>query len=520
LSRFGLPRRKNFQSVVIAFIIFAAACRSTPDERPPGYLIAGIESHPLQLDPRYSTDANAVRVGNLIYSALLRSDEQLRLQLDLATSWRRLDERSYEFSLRHDVRFHNGQPLTAADVKYTFESILDPAARSPKRGLLKHLASVDQTGPYDLRFHLDAPHAPFVEQFTLGIVPVGSPANGAPPPGTGPFMLEAIDAGEKVTLKANADYWAGKPKLAGVVFKTVPDAMVRALEFKKGVIDFMQNDIEPDMLPWLKQNSDADIGVHQGTTFQYIGINLTHPILRLRKVRQALALAIDRDAMIKHLLKDTGTAASGLLSPISWAYDDGVRRWPYDPDRAKKLLDEAGFPDPDGDGPLPRFHLSFKTTNIDLRRRIAEAIKEQLQQVGIELEIRSYEWGTFFSDVKKGNFHLYSLAWVGIMDPDIEYQIFHSASAPPNGDNRGRYSNPQLDRLLEQGRITADEPTRKRIYSQAAKILADDLPYVPLWWWKNVIVKKPSVQDFVAYPDGDFFSLRNVSLRESAIRPR
>jgi len=515
-----LPRRKNFHCVIISFIIFAAACRSSPDERRSGYLVAGIESHPLQLDPRYSTDANAVRVGNLIYSSLLRSDEHLRLQLDLATSWRRLDERVFEFSLRHDVRFHNGQPLTAADVKYTFESVLDPAARSPKRGLLKHLASVDQIGPYDLRFHLDAPHAPFVEQFTLGIVPAGSPSNGPPPSGSGPFILETIDAGEKVTLKANRDYWAGKPKLAGVVFKTVPDAMVRALEFKKGVIDFMQNDIEPDMLPWLKQNSDADIGVHQGTTFQYIGINLTQPILRHRKVRQALALAIDRDAIIKHLLKDTGTAASGLISPISWAYDDGTRRWSYDPDRAKQLLDEAGYPDPDGDGPLPRFHLSFKTTNIDLRRRIAEAIKEQLQQVGIELEIRSYEWGTFFSDVKKGNFHLYSLAWVGIMDPDIEYQIFHSASAPPNGDNRGRYSNPQLDRLLEQGRVTADEPTRKRIYGQAARILADDLPYVPLWLWKNVIVKKPAVQGFVAYPDGDFFSLRNVSLRDSVNRPK
>jgi peptide/nickel transport system substrate-binding protein len=274
------------------------------------------------------------------------------------------------------------------------------------------------------------------------------------------------------------------------------------------------------MLPWLKQNSDADIGVHQGTTFQYIGINLTHPILRHRKVRQALALAIDRDAMIKHLLKNTGTAASGLLSPISWAYDDGARPWPYDPKRAKQLLDEAGYPDPDGDGPLPRFRLSFKTTNIDLRRRIAEAIKEQLRQVGIELDIRSYEWGTFFSDVKSGNFHLYSLAWVGITDPDIEYQIFHSTSAPPNGDNRGRYSNPQLDRLLEQGRVTADESTRKRIYGQAAKILAEDLPYVPLWWWKNVIVKKPTVQGFVAYPDGDFFSLGNVSLGGTVIRPR
>jgi peptide/nickel transport system substrate-binding protein len=326
-------------------------------------------------------------------------------------------------------------------------------------------------------------------------------------------MLETIDAGEKVTLKANANYFDGKPPLAGLIFKNVPDAMVRVLEFKKGTIDFMQNDIEPDMLPWLKNNTHADIGIHPGTTFQYIGINLTHPILKHRKVRQALAFAIDRDAIIRHLLKGTGDAASGILAPANWAFDDTVRLWPHDPEKAKRLLDEAGYGDPDGNGPLPRFRLSFKTTNIDLRRRIAEALKEQLQSVGIELEIRSYEWGTFFSDIKQGNFHLYSLAWVGILDPDIQYQIFHSASVPPNGDNRGRYSNAEIDRLLERGRLTFDETERKPIYSQIQKLLAEDLPYVPLWWWRNVVVKQPSVKDFVPYPDGDLISFKQVTLQ-------
>lgn len=508
-----MPSRIFLPSIILALALINTACRSAPADRPPGYLIAGIESNPLQLDPRHATDANSVRIGNLIYSSLLRADEHSRLGPELAASWRRLDERSYEFTLRQGVRFHNGQPLTAADVKYTFESILDPATHSPKRGLLKQLAAIEQTGTHQLRFQLNAPHAPFVEHFTLGIVPAGSPSHDKPPPGSGPFMLEAVDSGEKVTLKANGNYWQGKPPLAGVVFKIVPDAMVRVLEFKKHAIDFMQNDIEPDVLPWLKKNTGAEIGVHQGTTFQYIGINMTHPILKQLKVRQAIALAIDRDAIIRHLLKDTGDAASGLLAPINWAFDANVRQWPHDPAKAKTLLDEAGYADPDGDGPRQRFRLSFKTTNIDLRRRIAEALKEQLQKIGIALEIRSYEWGTFFSDVKKGNFHLYSLAWVGVMDPDIQYQIFHSTSFPPNGDNRGRYRNPEVDRLLEQGRVAADESERKRIYSQTQKLLAEDLPYVPLWWWRNVVVKQPSVKGFVPYPDGDLISFKNVSLR-------
>jgi peptide/nickel transport system substrate-binding protein len=305
------------------------------------------------------------------------------------------------------------------------------------------------------------------------------------------------------------------PAVPGLTFKIVPDAIVRVLEFKKGTIHLLQNDIEPDMLPWLMRNTDGVVDMKQGTTFQYIGINLEHPILRHQKVRQALAYAIDRDAIIHHMLKDQATAATGLLSPLHWAYDGAVSARPYDPRHAMRLLDEAGFPDPDGAGPRARFKLSFKTTNLDLRRRLAEAVKEQLQRVGIELEIRTYEWGTFYGDIKKGNFQLFSLAWVGILDPDIYYNIFHSRSIPPNGDNRGRYSNPEIDALLERGRNATDIEQRKIVYGQIQRKLAEDLPYIPLWWWKNVVVRKPDIRGFTAYPDGDLTSLKRVSYRSS-----
>jgi peptide/nickel transport system substrate-binding protein len=229
------------------------------------------------------------------------------------------------------------------------------------------------------------------------------------------------------------------------------------------------------------------------------------------KVRQAIACAVDRERIIRHLLKNIVSEANSLLSPRNWAHDAAARRWAYDPERAKRLLDEAGFRDPDGDGPRPRFRLSFKTTNIDLRRRIAEALKEQLAQVGIDIELRAYEWGTFYSDVKSGNFHLFSLAWVGVEDPDIYHQIFHSSSVPPAGDNRGRYRNIEIDRLLERGRTTIDQQARRQIYANVQRILAEDLPYVPLWWWKNVIVKKPNLRDFVPYPDGELISFKKTS---------
>jgi len=513
-----LFRSDYYRLIYIAALLLtiSTGCQSPASDHPPGYLVVGIESNPLQLDPRYATDANSVRIGNLLYNSLLRADERSQLQPELAENWRMLDDRTYLFNLRNQVMFHNGRPLTAADVKYTYESILDSKTLSPKRGLLRPLETIRQTGTYQLRFRLSAPHAPFIEQFTLGIVPAGSNTNAntnhLPPPGSGPFRVQSLESGEKVTLSANLNYWEGSPSLAGIVFKIVPDALVRVLEFKQGAIDFMQNDIEPDLLPWLKNNTSADVEMNQGTTFQYIGINLTHPILRQRKVRQAIAYAIDRASIIRHLLKDTVIQAGGLLSPLNWAYDDSARRWPYNPARAKQLLDEAGFADPDGDGPRPRFRLSFKTTNIDLRRRIAEALKEQLLRVGIELELRSYEWGTFFGDIKNGNFHLYSLAWVGIEDPDIYYQLFHSSSMPPNGDNRGRYNNPEIDRLLTQGRATVNRSERRVIYREVQRLLAEDLPYVPLWWWKNVVVKKSELRGFVPYPDGELISLKRVSL--------
>lgn len=503
---------------LVSIALLAIACRASPSsDRPPGYVVVGIESQPLQLDPRYSTDASSARIGRLIYNSLLRADERLQLQPELARSWRMLDDRTYLFELRRDVAFHTGKPLTAADVKYTYESILDAESRSPKRALLKPLQKVEALGPDRVLFRLSEPHAPFVEQFTLGIVKPGSGATAAsarkPVVGSGPFILESFEPGTRVILKANPSYWEGRPNVAGLVFKIIPDAMVRVLEFKKGTIDLLQNDIEPDMLPWLRRKTDAVIETQPGTTFQYIGINFTHPILRHQKVRQALALAIDREAIIRHLLKDLALPANSLLSPFNWAYDDTAPQWPYNPEEAKRLLDEAGYPDPDGDGPAPRFRLSFKTTNIDLRRRIAEAFKDQLRQVGIELEIRAYEWGTFYSDVRKGNFHLFSLAWVGIQDPDIYYQIFHSASVPPHGNNRGRYSNAELDRLLEQGRNTPDMAERKRLYANAQQILARDLPYIPLWWVKNVAVQNSSLKGFALRPDGDFVSLKQVSFQ-------
>lgn len=504
--------------------ISLVGCQSHPQpDRPPGYLVIALESNPTHIDPRYATDANSVRIARLIFNSLTRADQNSRFQPDLAERWEAMDDRTYLFHLRRGVTFHNGKPLTAADVKFTYESVLEPNNRSPWRGPLQLLKAVEQIGPYEIRFRLSSPYAPFLENSTLGIVPAGTPPHGTGGKngliGSGPFSLQESSPGERVVLKANPSYWGGVPGVSGLVFKIVPDAIVRSLEFKKGTVDFIQNDIEPDMLPWLRKNANASISINQGTTFQYIGMNLDHPILKIPEVRQAIAYGIDREAIIRHLMKGLATPATGLLSPSHWAYEPSVPRFPHDAEEAKRLLDRAGFRDPDGEGPLPRFKLSYKTTTLDLSRRIAEAFQEQLKLVGIGLEVRTYEWGTFYGDIKKGNFHLYSLSWVGVMDPNIYFNLLHSQSIPPSGNNRGRYRNPEIDRLLESGRKSLSVEERKRIYSRVQKILALDLPAIPLWWMKNVVVMKRNIEGFVPYPDGDLISLKNVSLTPPSPAP-
>jgi peptide/nickel transport system substrate-binding protein len=198
--------------------------------------------------------------------------------------------------------------------------------------------------------------------------------------------------------------------------------------------------------------------------------------------------------------------ATGLLSPGHWAYEQDVERYSYDPEKAKRLLDGAGFPDPDGEGPQSRFSVTYKTSTLDLRRRIAEVIQEQLRAVGIGVEIRSYEFATLYSDIKKGNFHLYSMDWVGINDPDLYYSLFHSASAPPMGNNRGRFFHPGMDILTEKGRTTLNAETRRKIYSEVQRLAAEELPVIPLWWFTNAVLMNPRVHGFIPQPSGDLLS--------------
>jgi peptide/nickel transport system substrate-binding protein len=480
-----------------------------------GVLVVGLESNPTNLDPRLSADAASSRINDLLFSRLFRKNEAGEPVEDIVEEWEQTDITSYRFRIRKGVRFHDSRVLAAHDVCYTFQSILEPSFGSPLRGSYRMVDSIECPDPHTVRFRLQEPYASFLINLDIGILPRpnGEDAVGTGRTeflGTGPFQFVSWMQNHLVRLKANPQYFDGAPRIREIRFKIVPDDTVRVLELKKGTIHLLQNDIEPAVLRTLEREPRFLVQRRQGTNYSYLGFNLRDPILRSLRVRRAIAHAIDREAIIEHLLGGLALPATGVLSRLNWAYEPEVKTYPYDPEEARRLLDEAGYKDPDGPGPAKRFSLTYKTSQNELRRRIGEALQGLLGEIGIDVKMRSYEWGTFFSDIRKGNFQVYTLTWVGIADPDIYHYLFHSESIPPNGANRGAYRNPEIDRLLESGRARQDREERRRIYGQVQKMLAEELPYVSLWNETNVVVMDRRIRGFVLYPDGNFLSLKDV----------
>ncbi|MFP6626733.1 MAG: ABC transporter substrate-binding protein [Deltaproteobacteria bacterium] len=476
-----------------------------------------IEAAPSHLDPRYATGANASRIGGLVFASLAVADGQGGYQPYLARSWQRLDKTTWRFELRRDFVFHDHSPLQASDVVATYRSVIDPASASPKRGAIASLVSVQAQGPWTVDFILAWSDAAFLEGSSLGILPASLATRTDIPSedliGAGPYLISRIVENETVELEAFAKFAHGPPAIARIHFKIVPDQVMRALELHHGSIDLVQNAIDPDTVDWLEANSPQLI-VHRGpsNSFQYLGFNFEHPALSRLEVRRAIALAVDRRSIIESLLEGQATEASGLLPPQHWAYEKEVRRYPFNPRRAGRLLDRAGLTDPDGQGPQPRLVLGYKTTTDQLRRRIAEALAAQLGRVGIKLEVLSYEWGTFYDDIKRGNFQLYSLAWVGITDPDLYRNIYHSAMLPPAGANRGRYRNRRMDRLTTKGSRSDSLNHRGDLYRRVQKHAARQLPYLPLWWPDSIVIANRRLRDFTPHPSGDLLGLARARL--------
>jgi peptide/nickel transport system substrate-binding protein len=363
--------------------------------------------------------------------------------------------------------------------------------------------------------HLREPYASLLWNLTapgIGIVPRGSGAEMSRHPiGTGPFRFVSATTDEEIVLARNDGYFGGAPKIENLRLRIVPDALVRALELRKGSGDATINSLTPDMVVTLAKEGGLLAEQQSGTTMAYLAFNFDDPILAKRDVRQALAYATDRATIIRYLLRGQARPASSLLPPNHWAYEPNVQQFDYDPARAEQLFDAGGFPR-GADG--VRMRLTLKTSTDESTRLMSEAIADQWKRGGVALQLRPMEFATFYSDITHGSFQLYSLRWVGANnDPDVFEYVFSSKKMPPDGANRGHYRNPQLDALLDQARVEMDQGKRKALLSQIQKIVAEDEPYVNLWFVDNVCVHRDRLAGIALEPSGDYDFLDSAFLK-------
>jgi peptide/nickel transport system substrate-binding protein len=491
--------------ILLALSLFLAGC-SKAKSFDPASLTFLIESNPTNLDPRYSTDAQSAHIDALLFNSLVTRDEQMNFHGDLAESWETPDPVTYIFHLRRGVRFHDGRPLTSADVKATFDFILNPANQSPKRGGFKVVSSIEAPNPTTVIFHLRSAYASLLFNLIpsgLGIVPADANADfSRHPVGSGPFRFVSQRQDDEVIVERNPDYFRGAPALSRVRFRVVPDAIVRALELRKGSADLEMSSLSADMIPVLAKQPALSITERPGTNFAYLGLNVLDPLLARREVRQALAFATDRQSLIQYLLHGQARLASGVLPPNHWAYEANVEQYPYDLGRAEKLLDAAGLTRK-ANG--TRFHLTLKCSTEEQARLVGAALQQQWRKAGIDLEIRPLELATLFSDAAKGNFQLTYAKWVGANnDPDFFDFVFSSKRFPPDGANRGHFRDARVDALIEQIRAEMDQQKRKAECSEVQKILAEEAPYVNLWFTDVISVHRRELGTLALSPTGDF----------------
>jgi len=543
-----LAKRIQIIGILLGFVCLLEPSCAQKQDHGPGAAEFLMEAMPTNLDPRIGTDAYSQHLDGLIFSSLVGHDDNMNVAPDLAERWETPDARTYVFHLRRGVKFHDGRPLEAADVKFTFDSILAGAVKTAKRGAYRMVESVEAPDEATVVFHLREPYASFLWDLTrpgIGIVPRGAGADFARHPiGSGPFRFVSMQTDEEIVLERYAEYFgdqtgaqtakadppateftdrrdafrndSGQAGVTGMIervrFRIVPDAIVRALELRKGSADAEINSLTPDMVTTLAKEHGIAIEEQAGTPVAYIGFNFDDPVLGRREVRQALAYATDRATMIRYLLRGQARPAYSLLPAEHWAYDPEVPRYDYDPARAERMLDAAGLRrGPDG----VRLRLTLKTSTDASARLVAEVIAEEWKRVGVALELRSLEYGTFYSDITRGSFQLFTSRWVGgNNDPDIFEYVFSSKKIPPDGANRGHYRNPKLDGLLDAARVEADREKRKAILWEIQKIVGVDEPYLLLWYLDNVCVHRERLTDVKIPPGGDYDFLTHARLRE------
>lgn len=476
-------------SALFACLLMLCACNrsdSKPQSNQSVPVRFALAQMPVNLDPRYATDAASERVNRLIYQSLVDFDATSNPVPKLAT-WLMVSPREYRFSLKQPLaHFHHHKPLTAYDVKATYDSVVK-LKDSPQTSEYSNISSIQVKNDSLLIFQLKQADTNFASKLIMGILPKDYLEKkhdfAHHPIGSGPLAFESWQ--NKLVLKRTSD-------AQQVIFTEVKDPTVRVLKLLRGETDLLQGDLPPELVKHLQSKAEITVKTVPGANFSYLGLNMQDPLLKQHKIRLAIAHAIDRPAIIEKVMVNSTRIAGAILPPEHYTNaGQNLPIYDYNPALSRQLLAEAGVK-------LP-LNMVYKTSIDAQRVRLATILQAQMAQAGINLEIRSLDWGTFFEEVKKGNFQLYGLTWVGIKTPEIYSKAFGSQQFPPHGFNRGRYADEALDSLL----MAADWPAvTTRIHEQ--------LPYVPLWYEAQFAAFNKSIIDYAPKPDGNWDDLATI----------
>ncbi|GAA2847881.1 ABC transporter substrate-binding protein [Streptosporangium fragile] len=483
-----LARRLAALSVTFGLLTAACSAPTTGAPVPDDAFVIGLGSEFDTLNPvmGYSPDG-----GSLIYEGLMSREPDLTMRPALAAAApvTSADGKTVTFTLREGVRFHDGRPVTAADVAYTYEALLDEANNSPIRGDYSAIEGVAAPDAGTVVFTLKHPYAPLVQRTTLGIVPQGSPLTGEPPVGAGPYRFVSRTPGDKVVLEGNKDYWAGAPAITRLVLAFAEDDNVRATRMSAGEFDAA---ILPPKAA-AQFDGRRDVTVHRVPSADYRGIMfpLEQPVTGDRTIRRALGLAIDRGAMVDTILAGAGTPAFGPVSPDTAWHNPEVTGTPAgDPEAARRLLEDGGWKaGGDGirvrDGRRAEFTLMYPAGDT-LRKELALAVASDARKIGIDVEPAGLDWDAIEPRMSEDAL---IMGWGSPYDPDyVNYELFHSGYAGRGFFNPGRYDNPEVDRLLKTGREAGDPAVRRKAYLDFQKIVRDDEVWTYLVFLKHVYV--------------------------------
>jgi peptide/nickel transport system substrate-binding protein len=538
-------RKLPFLLVVALFFVVVSGCRHRAGDA----VTVALPEQFTTLDTLTTakSDAAAERVRTLMFNSLVRKDANFDYVGDLASDITTSnDGKAITFVLRDGVKFHNGKLMTSADVKYTFDKLFEAngykagaffdtvpdtdtkAAIAPAKTDNANTASKPAATTKRIP-HLDGPietpdaktvvfklSRPSLKNTLLSnlvaipIIPEGTmDQQKEAPVGSGPFKFVSLDPSQStVELAANTDYWEGKPAVQKLRLKTVTDATSLQAELQSGGVDIAPNpsNMPPDMIKALNGVGNVKIDQFDGSNIQYVVFNTQSPPLNDPKVRQAIGYAVDRDRIVRDLLQGQAKAASSILPPQSWAYTPG-HEYKFDPAKAKQLLSEANY---HGEPISFKYGAGNAMTN-----QYAQVIQSSLNDIGFNIQIETLEVNVIRQQLAQGQFQMYTGVWIGgNTDPIFLRDLFSSTKIPSDTVpccNRGRYSNSEVDKLLDDAVNAADKSAAKTLYSRSWDTISADLPLLPLWYPSNIVVSNKRIGNIKMSGSGDWGFVKDIT---------